>query len=104
DLAWAATFNGEQDIYFMRVSAGVTAADDRPRMARLMGGAPNPFSASTAITFDVPRAGHARVEVFDASGRRVTTLLDREVGAGAHSVRWEGVDDVGRRVRPGLYL
>jgi len=104
DLAWAATFNGEQDIYFMRVAAGVTAAADRPRMARLTGGAPNPFSASTAITFDMPRAGRARVEVFDASGRRVTTLLDSEVGAGAHSVRWEGMDDGGRRVRPGLYL
>jgi hypothetical protein len=34
----------------------------------------------------------------------VTTLLDSEVGAGAHSVRWEGMDDGGRRVRPGLYL
>jgi hypothetical protein len=60
DLAWAATFNGEQDIYFMRVAAGVTAAADRPRMARLTGGAPNPFSASTAITFDMPRPAARR--------------------------------------------
>jgi len=51
-----------------------------------------------------PNLSSVKAEVFDASGRRVTTLLDSEVGAGAHSVRWEGMDDGGRRVRPGLYL
>ncbi|HET9326239.1 MAG TPA: FlgD immunoglobulin-like domain containing protein [Candidatus Eisenbacteria bacterium] len=104
DLAWAATFNGEQDVYFMRVAATVTAAEDPVSPARLLGATPNPFTSSTSIQFELPRAGRARIDVYDAGGRRVTTLLDGEVGHGAHRVRWEGVDDSGRRVRPGLYL
>src|SRR4029453_1113903 len=74
DLAWAAPFNGEQDVHFLRVAAGVTAAQDRASPARLLGGAPNPFTSSTAIRFDLPRPGRAKGEVYDARGRRVTTL------------------------------
>jgi hypothetical protein len=104
DLAWAATFNGEQDVYFLRIAAGVTAAAEPPHPLRLMAAAPNPFNASTAIQFDLPRPGRAKVQVFDASGRRVATLVDQEVGGGSHTVRWEGVDDEGRAVGAGLYL
>lgn len=104
DLAWAATFNGEQDVYFLRVAAGVTASDNRAPTPRLMGAMPNPFSSSTAIHFEMPRSGRAKLDVFDASGRRVASLLDGEVGAGLQSTRWEGLDDAGRRVGAGLYL
>ena len=104
DLAWAATFNGEQDVYFLRVAAGVTAAAEPPHPLRLMGAAPNPFTGSTAIQFDLPRPGRAKVQVFDAGGRRVATLLDQDVGGGSHSLRWDGVDDRGYAARAGLYV
>jgi len=48
--------------------------------------------------------GRPKVEVFDASGRRVTTLLDGFVKAGPQSVRWNGADDAGRAVNSGVYL
>ncbi|HEY3216280.1 MAG TPA: FlgD immunoglobulin-like domain containing protein [Candidatus Eisenbacteria bacterium] len=105
DLAWAATFNGEEDVYLLRISSGTTAvADARPPSLRLTG-APNPFSASTTIRFDTPAAGgRAALEVFDAGGRRVTTLVDGFVAGGAHVARWTGTDAMGRRVKAGLYF
>ena len=65
---------------------------------------PNPFGSGTTIRFEVPRASMVRVEVFDAMGRRVRALLDHRFEPGAHSVAWDGTDNKGRRVGPGVYL
>jgi flagellar hook assembly protein FlgD len=42
--------------------------------------------------------------VLDASGRRVRTLADGAGTAGAHSAAWDGHDDAGRAVPPGIYF
>jgi hypothetical protein len=117
DLAWAATFNGEQDVYYLRIPApsGMaagqgtpasthTAADQGATDLRLVGNSPNPFAASTTIQFDIATGGRAKVEVFDAGGRRVSTLLDGFVKAGPQTVRWTGADDSGRPVNSGVYV
>ncbi len=70
----------------------------------LYGGAPNPFTRSTALAFDLPRAAHVRLEVFDVNGRRVRTLVAAPRSAGRHSATWDGRDDQGERVPAGLYL
>ena len=115
DLAWAATFNREQDVYYTRIPAPVSmvtrgaatarALDLVSTDLRLIDNSPNPFASSTTIHFDMPGAGgHAKVEVFDAVGRRVTTLLDGFVMAGSQRVFWTGADDAGRPVNSGVYL
>ncbi len=106
DLAWAATFNGEQDVYYLRIPGGVTAAGE-PALhpLRLEAATPNPFVARTAIHFEMPgRGGHARLAVFDPGGRRVASLVDGFVGGGRQSVQWGGTDDRGRALGSGLYL
>jgi hypothetical protein len=47
---------------------------------------PNPFSASTNVRFYVPSDGHAKLELFDLSGRLMETLVDGNVNSGEHSV------------------
>jgi serine protease len=49
---------------------------------------PNPFSGVTSLRFNLPKAAHARLEIFNASGARVEVLLDRGMPAGFHSVSW----------------
>ena len=44
------------------------------------------------------------VEIFDLAGRLVHTLLDVESTSGAYAVAWDGRDDQGQVVPPGLYL
>jgi hypothetical protein len=39
---------------------------------------PNPFNPSTTITYSVRVAGPASVAVYDALGRLIDTLVDRE--------------------------
>jgi subtilisin-like proprotein convertase family protein len=44
------------------------------------------------------------VTVFDASGRRVRMLAAGGLAPGIHSVRWDGRDDRGETVAPGVYF
>ena len=51
---------------------------------------PNPFNPSTVITFDLPRAAHVRLIVYDRLGREVARLVEDRLAAGTHRRRWEG--------------
>ncbi|HYE97060.1 MAG TPA: right-handed parallel beta-helix repeat-containing protein [Rubricoccaceae bacterium] len=60
-----------------------------PEAFALSSAYPNPFNPSTTLRLDLPEGGPAEVVVFDALGRRVAVLLDREMEAGVHLVRFE---------------
>jgi hypothetical protein len=66
---------------------------------------PNPFESSTTITFEMPSAGgNVRLDVFDVSGRLVSTLVDGMQAGGVHSVEWNGRDANGRELASGVYF
>ena len=65
---------------------------------------PNPFNPSTTIRYVLPARDRVRVGIYDVSGRRVVTLVDREEAAGQYSVPWDGTDAKGSRVASGVYL
>ena len=60
--------------------------------------------AGTALEFTLPGAGPARLALYDAAGRRVRTLFDEALPAGAVRRAWDGRGDDGRAVPPGLYF
>ena len=66
--------------------------------------APNPMTSQTTIRFGLESEGRARLRVFDARGRRVRSLADGVLGAGVHSVDWDGRDEAGSRVPAGTYF
>ncbi len=51
---------------------------------------PNPFNPSTLISFSVPVRSKVNLEVFDVLGRKVRTLVDKEMDAGFHQVEFNG--------------
>ena len=65
---------------------------------------PNPFNPSTIIPYQLPTAGHVRLEVFNVLGQRLATLVDAERSAGAHTAQWDGTDAAGRAVGAGVYI
>lgn len=75
-----------------------------PRVAALHPVAPNPFNPATTIAFDLAQGERVRLEIFDAAGRRVCVLLDELRAAGAHRVRWDGLDANGQSVASGVYF
>jgi len=74
------------------------------RGAFLAAPSPNPLSAATALRFGLTAPGSVRLAVYDVAGRRVALLHDGYRGAGEHTLIWNGRDDAGRRVSPGVYL
>jgi hypothetical protein len=75
-----------------------------PASIALLPGAPNPFRATTRIGFVLEAAAVVDLGVFDASGRRVRTLVRTAFTAGRHDVDWDGADDSGRAARAGRYF
>jgi subtilisin-like proprotein convertase family protein len=65
---------------------------------------PNPFNPTTRISFGLSENSRVRLEVFDILGRRVATLMDREMSSGFHSAEWDGVASDGRPVTSGIYF
>jgi len=65
---------------------------------------PNPFRASTRISFALSRRGAVAAGVYDVEGRLVKTLAGSVFPAGAHELEWDGSDAGGRRVSPGIYF
>jgi len=106
DVAYAATFSGGQDVYYLRIpNDAALAVEPAPAAETRLTNAPNPFTTTTLIRFDAPAAGErARVEVLDIAGRHVATLLDRFVIGEGQSVVWDGRRDDGAPARAGVYL
>ncbi|MBD3401630.1 DUF4397 domain-containing protein, partial [candidate division GN15 bacterium] len=65
---------------------------------------PNPFNPTTVISFTMPSAGTARIEVFNILGHKVATPFDGTAAAGTTEVVWDGRSDTGRPVASGVYF
>ena len=80
-----------------------------PTLARpFLGAAPNPASLASGpevrVGFEMPEPGRARVEVYDVAGHRVRVLFEGERPQGPSELDWNGRDDAGRKVGPGVYF
>ena len=81
-----------------------TAAGDLPVPTDLRANHPNPFNPSTTIEYTLGVAGRVHLSVFDATGHRVRTLVDRSEAKGDHHVAFDGRDDRGQPLASGIYL
>jgi hypothetical protein len=95
--------SGNFAIWHGNALVGVPGLHDAPVGFALRASAPNPFTRSTVLSFDLPRTEHVRLEVLDVSGRRVRTLLSESQPPGRHSVTWDGTDERGCRSAAGVY-
>ena len=65
---------------------------------------PNPFTGRTNLAVQLPAAGNIDLRVYDNSGRAVRTLA-RGAAVMAHAqFTWDGRNDEGRAVAPGIYF
>lgn len=71
---------------------------------RLAGIHPNPFFGTTTIAYDLARPGRVRVAVYSPAGRVLRVLEETVVTSGRHGLTWDGRDQDGRRLAPGIYL
>ena len=69
-----------------------------------LGIAPNPVLGRARLFWQLPEPGRVRLQIYDATGRLVRTLIQAELPAGRFSAVWDMTDDSGRQVANGIYL
>ena len=65
---------------------------------------PNPFNASTEICYQIPKAGHVTLMIYNTRGQLVQALAEGKQMAGGYAAEWDGRDGEGREVASGLYF
>jgi hypothetical protein len=89
---------------YLTPATGVPAVPPRPES---LAAVPNPFRGSTTFQLLVPQGiesrGSSSVEIFSVAGCRVRLLDPGVRPPGDGGVIWDGRDDSGRKVGPGVY-
>lgn len=65
---------------------------------------PNPFIWQLNIDFKVLYETHLNIKIFDITGKLLNTLYDSRVEAGLHHIAWNGKDNAGNDLQPGIYV
>jgi len=65
---------------------------------------PNPFNPSTTIHYTLPGACHVQLNVYNAMGQLVKTLVDKDQPAGKYEARWDGENLNGEPAASGVYF
>jgi hypothetical protein len=102
----AATGNRNLELFqfvgAVQAVTGVPGGGPAPALELAVG--PNPSGGAATVSFTLAGEGRARVALVSVDGRTVRTLADGPFAPGRHVLRWDGCDDAGRRVAPGVYL
>lgn len=101
-LAPAAVASAASDLDASASKAGIM--NDVPTEFELGANYPNPFNPTTTIQYALPEATSVTLEIFDAMGRRVATLVNSQLAAGRYEAQWNGRNDAGSTVSSGMYL
>jgi len=88
-------------IQLHRDVAGVPHDDG---VTRLAANSPNPFRGATLIAYSLAGWSPVHLVIQDASGRHVRLLDEGLHPGGRRQVRWDGRDDHGRPMPPGVYF
>ena len=65
---------------------------------------PNPSRNAASVRFSLPRKGHISLDVYNVTGRKVSTIVNGEFNSGTHSIVWNRKDNKGVKVPQGIYF
>ena len=90
--------------YQLDIITSVKPHDNLPSTFELEENYPNPFSASTSITYSLTQETKVDVKIYDILGREVKRFKVGSQKVGVHGVMWDGTNNYGIRVIPGVYF
>jgi hypothetical protein len=82
---------------------GLAQGPGIPAIVTLASGVPNPFQNSATFAYRLGIRAKVRTAVLDVGGREIRVLENGQRIPGIHSIQWDGYDDRGQRVHPGVY-
>ena len=98
----------DSTVYVLTISSPTaTATDDEPAVPTaftLAQNYPNPFNPETRIEYDLPTRATVRLDLFNALGQKIRTLVAAEQSPGRYTVVWDGRDEAGALAATGVYV
>jgi len=90
-LAWANTFNGEEDVYYSYITPTYIGMEETPGHSHTLSLScyPNPFTDNTTLRYVLPSDDAVTVEVINLFGEPVEVLFSGNQEAGVHLVRYQ---------------
>lgn len=85
------------------VELGMVQPNVRPAVTGLAPASPNPSRGGATLRYSLAKAGQADLAIFSVDGRKVRQLASGSRGAGSYEAAWNGRDNGGRPVAPGIY-
>ncbi|MFC1564987.1 cadherin-like domain-containing protein, partial [candidate division KSB1 bacterium] len=95
------------DLQKFKVTVGKDLIDDTPPVPEafyLKQNYPNPFNPETNIEFGLPEAGNVSLKIYNTLGQEVRMLINNDLPAGIHRLKWDGRNNTGNRVATGVYI
>ncbi len=77
------------ELYTVDHTVGLNDRFETEIMLTLKQNYPNPFSGITTIPYSLEQETGIKIAVYDQLGRRIETLADERVPAGAHEISWD---------------
>lgn len=90
--------------YRMNIPTWVTPPSILPAKCELEQNYPNPFSSSTSISYKLNQESSVSVKVYNVLGQLVKEFRAGSQSAGVHGIIWDGTNELGRKVSPGVYF
>jgi hypothetical protein len=89
----------------LRTAGSFSDVSDKAQVASALqlSSHPNPFSPPTTFAYSLAERSAVRLEVFDAQGRLVATLVNETQDPGRYRVAWHGCGEDGRSLPSGMY-
>lgn len=81
-----------------------TSATDLHEDSGLLKNYPNPFSNQTNVQFNVKNKSLVIIEIYSTNGQKIKQLINCEMIAGKHSVKWDARNEANSLVQPGTYI
>ena len=75
-----------------------------PEYFKLHQNYPNPFNPVTKIHYDLPKKSFVSIDIYDVTGNKIKSLVNRVQDAGYRSVYWDATNSLGQSVSAGMYI
>jgi len=92
-VVWSDYRDGNAEIYYKRDPTGnvleiININSEIPNQFSLSQNYPNPFNPTTKIKFTLPKSSFVKLVVYDAIGKEIETLVNKQLNAGTYETEW----------------
>tara|TARA_Y100000996_G_scaffold354653_1_gene294928 strand:- start:323 stop:1051 length:729 start_codon:yes stop_codon:yes gene_type:complete len=65
---------------------------------------PNPFNPSILLKYKIRKRNHVRLDIYDALGKKVKSLVEEVQEAGNYYTKWDGNNEFNKQLPSGAYF